>query len=304
MVVDDAVVVRGLRLALDRRGGGPQGRGLAAHRPPGGRPARAHRSRRRHPRRRDAGARWHRRAAAAAREEARPRRDHGVDAHPPQRGDQPEGARRSAPPTTSPSPRATARSRPRPRSAATSSRRSASSAGRRQRNAEPVRARSCGRSACFVRLTDSMSRDLEPARIAAPCDQTASVLVRRSARAADRVVDRRPAGAPDRPVRSRRRAGAHSRAGHPAYAADLHHHPRRASRPRDRAAVARRHATASRSSAGTSTWRRARRHMRVRAQGRAGDRDRRRAAESISAGLRSIRCSRPLPRSGAPLSCR
>ena len=88
MVVDDAVVVRGLFSRWVEAEAGPRSGRLAAHRARGGRPGRARRPRRGGARRRDAGARRHRRAAAAAGKEARPRRDHGLHADAPQRRDQ------------------------------------------------------------------------------------------------------------------------------------------------------------------------------------------------------------------------
>ena len=92
MVVDDAVVIRGL---ISRWIDAEPDMVVAASLRTGlrgGRAARAHQSRRRRARHRNAGARRHLRAAAAAREEARSRRHHGVDADPPQRGDQLQGA--------------------------------------------------------------------------------------------------------------------------------------------------------------------------------------------------------------------
>ena len=79
-------------LALDRSRAGHGGRSLPAHRPRRRQPDRARQSRCRRARYRNAGARRHLGAAATAGEEARPRHHHGVDADPPQRGDQLQGA--------------------------------------------------------------------------------------------------------------------------------------------------------------------------------------------------------------------
>ena len=79
-------------LALDRRRAGHGGLGLAAHRPRRRQPDRTHQARRRRARYRNAGARRHFGAAATAGEKARPRHHHGVDADPPQCGDQLQGA--------------------------------------------------------------------------------------------------------------------------------------------------------------------------------------------------------------------
>ena len=92
MVVDDSRRDPRDDLALDRRRAGHGGRGLAAHRPRRRQPDRARQSRRCRARYRNAGARRHFGAAATAGEEARPHHHHGLDADPPQRGDQLQGA--------------------------------------------------------------------------------------------------------------------------------------------------------------------------------------------------------------------
>ena len=67
-----------------------------------------------------------------------------------------------------------------------------------------------------------------PAATGAPAVQHAG-----AARAADRLVDRRPAGADDAGRRDRPGDRSFSGADHPAHAADLHHHSRRASGARE-----------------------------------------------------------------------
>ena len=92
MVVDDSVVIRGLISRWIDAEPDMEVVGLAAHRSRRRQPARAHQARRRRARYRNAGARRHFGAAATAGEEARPRHHHGLDADPPQRGDQLQGA--------------------------------------------------------------------------------------------------------------------------------------------------------------------------------------------------------------------
>ena len=227
--------------ALDRGGSRTCSRRLAAQRPRGDRAARARQSRRRRARRRHAGHRRHHGAAAAAGKEARPRRDHGLDAHAPQRRDQlaravarrrrlhseaadhardhdldvvPPRADRQDPGARHRAASASRR-RCRPRAPAHGARRRAGAAAGRQ----PV-ARA-GHDACRSAQAAAASADA-------------------AARAADRL--RRPAGR-RRSTRvlgaARRRDRPRAGAGHAAHAADLHHHPRRASGARRRPAGAR-----------------------------------------------------------------
>jgi two-component system chemotaxis response regulator CheB len=71
-------------------------------------------------------------------------------------------------------------------------------------------------------------RALAP-RACAGRDPAAAVLDHDAARAADRLLDRRTAGAHRTGRQARRHAGPGARADHPAHAADLHHDSRRAS---------------------------------------------------------------------------
>ncbi len=92
MVVDDSVVIRGL---ISRWIGAEPDMVVAASLRTGldaVNQTRTHQSRRRRARHRNAGARRHLGAAAAAGEEAQPHHHHGLDADPPQRGDQLQGA--------------------------------------------------------------------------------------------------------------------------------------------------------------------------------------------------------------------
>ena len=91
MVVDDFVVIRGIDLPLDL----PSRTWLSRHRcAPALTPStRSSASIPMLPSRyRNAGTRRHFRAAAAAGKEAQPHHHHGIDAYPPQRGDQLQGA--------------------------------------------------------------------------------------------------------------------------------------------------------------------------------------------------------------------
>ena len=100
----------------------------------------------------------------------------------------------------------------------------------------PSRAPPCrwreGRAAAADRASPAMRR-----RIAA--DRAARDAGDAAARAADRRLDRRAAGAQRHRRADRRRARPRAGADHPAHAADLHHHPGRASRPRRQAPGAR-----------------------------------------------------------------
>ena len=102
----------------------------------------------------------------------------------------------------------------------------------------------------------------------APADQSAFELrpfsPRHAARAADRRLDRRAAGAHQAGRAARRGHRPRAGADHPAHAADLHHHPGRASGARQRQAGARgggrragagRARSISRPAAGTCGWR-------------------------------------------------
>ena len=202
--------------------------GLAAHRPRCRQPARARQPRRRRARYRNAGARRHFGAAAAAGEEARPRHHHGVDADPPQRGDQLQGAfarrvrlhseagkharghrRRDLPPRSDPED--------------PSSRRQGA-APRRHRHA-PRRVRRWRRPS----TGRARSRPGRPRHRLRPCNWRAGRSAAGAARAPDRFVDRRPAGADDAGRRHRPGDRSLSGADHPAHAADLHHDSGRAS---------------------------------------------------------------------------
>ena len=183
-------------LALDRCRAGHGRRSLAAHRPRRRQPDRAHRSRRRRARYRNAGPRRHFGAAAAAGEKAQSRRHHGVDADPAQRGDQLQGAvarRRRLYSEAGEHPRVVRR---RNLPARSDRRRSAISA----RSAAP-------RRPSPARRWRRPARPREPRQAAAPVAQPQ--LLRRAvqhagaARAADRLVDRRSAGADDAGRRDR-----------------------------------------------------------------------------------------------------
>ena len=307
MVVDDAVVVRGLvaRWIDDRAR--PADRRLAAQRPRSGRAGRAHRSRRRRARHRHARDRrasrrcrccWRRSAiwscimastltrrnaevslqgAVARRRRLHPEaadqpRSHDLADVPP-RADREDPPARRAPQAARSA--GTARAPVVPAGAGAPR---AAPSGRR-RCAAPSRAPPRGRAS---RSSCGRSRRMPP-----------RVLLIGSSTGGPQALDR---------ARRPHRAGDRSRAGadHPAHAADLHDHPGRASR-RARAAGRRtRRSTASRSVAGTIYVAPGGRHMRVaRRDGAAGDRARRRRRRSTSASRRSIRCSPRRPRCGA-----
>ena len=222
-------------LALDRSRAGHGGRGLAAHRARRRQPGRARQSRCRRARYRNAGARRHFGAAAAAGQEARPHHHHGVDADPPQRGDQLQGAvarrvrlhseagkhargvrRRHLPPRSDPEDPPSRRQGPPRRRRRRRSRRWRPAPARVQPSPPP------------------RQRRLRQPQLVAPAVQHAG-----AARAADRLVDRRSAGADDAGRRDRPGDRPLSGADHPAHAADLHHHSRRASGARQPPAGAR-----------------------------------------------------------------
>ena len=197
MVVDDAVVVRSLLARwVDAE---PDMQIVASLRT--GREAvdadRTQRCRRRRARHRHAGARRHFGAAAAPAEEARSRRDHGLDADPPQRRNQLARAWRSAPPTIFRSPRPR-READRPRSPF---RRELIDKIRTLGRAPPSRppatrpipapsrpARRDGLRRAAAQRPRARSTPVRPIHAAA-------VRAGHAARAADRLLDRRTAGA-------------------------------------------------------------------------------------------------------------
>ena len=210
------------------------GRGRAGH---GGRSIAAHRARRRQsartgtPRRcgarhRNARTRWHFGAAAVARQEARLGRDHGVDADPPQRGDQLQGTvarRRRLHPEAGNYPRAAGRRYLQARSAA-------EDPVARWPGSPPRRARSCraGDRARPASGSGAASRRGHADRCQPGCAGEALVRSDRAARSADRLVDRWAAGADVDGGGYRPGDRSFPRADHPAYAADLHDHSGRA----------------------------------------------------------------------------
>ena len=144
------------------------------------------------------------RAAAAARKEARPDRHHGVDAHPPERGDQPEGAlarrRRLYPEaatnrevTTSATFRRDLIEKIRQLGARRKRSAGAAAASPRRARASRLRSRRAGRSAPKIFRGRAAQRRAPSGRRGRY--QAAAVLGDRAARAADRLLDRRAAGA-------------------------------------------------------------------------------------------------------------
>ena len=127
-----------------------------------------------------------------------------------------------------------------------------------------------------------------PLQAEAPRIQPAAVRALSAAGVADRVLDRRPAGADhlDRTARRRDRAGADS--DHPAHAADFHRGAGRTSRAQSAAVACLRRCRAKRLSPAASTWRRAAAICASCAAATARDRARRRSTDKfLQAGGRS-----------------
>ena len=192
MIVDDAVVVRGLFARWVEAE--PDLEVVASLRT--GReavePGRARRSRRGRARRRHAGARRHRRAAAAAGEEARPGRDHGLDADAAQRRDQLAGAvarRRRLYPEAGQQPRGHRLAELPPRADREDP---PARPARRSVAARPApRARAAARDAAVAPLRPKPRAGAAHAQPIALRPMPADA----AARAGDRLLDRRPAGA-------------------------------------------------------------------------------------------------------------
>ena len=244
MVVDDAVVVRGLVTRWIEEAPGLQLVGRAAQRPRGGRSARRDRSRRRGARRRDAGTRRHLRRCRCCCEK---KRDLVVIMASAltrrQRRGQLEGARAR-------------RGRLHPQAGRPKAASSTSADVPARADREDPRARRCVAGAAPVAAAVRAGRR-RPAtrRLAGAVQRTATWRMPRdaesrpiklrpfsagdAARAADRRFDRRAAGADPAGAAARCRRRPRAGADHPAHAGDLHHHSRRASGARQRQAGAR-----------------------------------------------------------------